>query len=111
MQRAFNGKRARGIQPKQVKKIALDTAIRIEVTCGHVTTKNNIKLGSGSGRPDENTVHPGVPRLEHNHRTALSVISGTVGKTLRESRRFKSEEENLNRLEAGPPGGCTPDGP
>jgi hypothetical protein len=105
MQRAFNGNRASGIRAGQGEKNMVDKHISIKVSFAHAKELHTINR-NGAFDADEATGNPGRPGCEHDNRIALPAIPGEG----REA-RYESQTEEINCLEADPPGGETPDGP
>ena len=73
-------------------KNSLEISIRMGICFSHDTTKNNIELGSGPDRPDEDTSDKGAPgRIDDNGRTLPGVSE--------EGREGRDQAEEINRLE------------
>jgi hypothetical protein len=88
-----------------VPKLGVDNCIRVQLSLSNAKEFHTINRNRAFNA-DEITGDPGRPGCEHDNGIALPAISGEGRKT-----RSENQTEEINRLEAGPPGGDTPDGP
>ena len=96
MQRAFMGRQAAKIMSGQNN---LDSASRNHVVSTHGKTKTHLECGRCLDGANENPRSSLETESERHNGGMLPGVSETF------------ETEEINRLEADPPGGWTPDGP